>query len=278
MRAGILVKRILGNSTVRNAVRMCVYFPVELYETITRKRSPLIPPRGMRFNDTNTYISLGKRHLDLLASDYQLRPEDNVLDVGCGTGSMALPLTGYLTVGKYEGFDIVPSWIAWCQSHITPGNPSFRFIFIDVYSKHYNSSGKLTADTLKFPYQSGTFDCVLLQSIFTHMLPAGIRNYLHELSRVMKTGARASITTFLLNKESSAAIQNGRSAIPFQYRLGDCLVIDQMFPESAIAVPEDQLMAWFSEAGLAVTKIAYGSWAGRNGCENLHDDLMVHKP
>jgi cyclopropane fatty-acyl-phospholipid synthase-like methyltransferase len=268
---------MLQNSTVRNTVRLCVYFPVDVCEVVARKKSPFIPPRGMRFNDTKTYLFLGKRGLDSLIQHCQLRPDHKVLDVGCGTGSMALPLTDYLTNGSYEGFDIVPSWIAWCQRHITRRNPLFRFVFVDVYSKHYNSSGKLTAETLKFPYDEGVFDCVLLMSIFTHMLPTGIRNYIHELSRVMKTGGHAFITTFLLNEESTAAINDGRSAISFQHSLDGCLIIDKIFPESAIAVPERQLLAWFSEAGLRVTNTMYGSWAGRKGRENLHDDVVVQK-
>jgi hypothetical protein len=190
---------------------------------------------------------------------------------------MALPLLDYLTTGSYEGFDIVPSWITWCQAHITRTNPRFRFAFIDVYSKHYNSSGKLTAEALKFPYDGDVFDCVMLMSVFTHMLPAGIRNYIHELSRVMKPGANAFVTTFLLNEESGAAITNGMSLLAFPHQLGECLVMDEVFPETAIAVPEDQMMSWFSEAGFRVTTAMYGSWAGRSDRENLHDDLVVQK-
>ena len=35
-----------------------------------------------------------------------LEPSDRVLDVGCGVGRMAMPLTGYLDGGSYAGFDV----------------------------------------------------------------------------------------------------------------------------------------------------------------------------
>jgi cyclopropane fatty-acyl-phospholipid synthase-like methyltransferase len=273
----MLVKRMLQNSSVRNTVRVWMYVPVDICEVVARKKPSLVPPRGMRFNDTKTYISLGKRGLDRLIQKCQLQPDQRVLDVGCGTGSMALPLLDYLTQGSYEGFDIVSSWIVWCQRHITRENSRFKFTFVDVYSKQYNSAGNLTSETLRFPYEREQFDCVMLMSIFTHMLPAAIHNYINELSRVMKPGAKAFITTFLLNDESELAIKSGRSAIPFPHRLGDCLVMDKFFPEAAITIPENQVRSWFSDAGFQVTGVAYGSWAGRSDSENLHDDLIVQK-
>jgi cyclopropane fatty-acyl-phospholipid synthase-like methyltransferase len=254
-----------------------MYFPVDVCEIVSRKRPPLIPPRGMRFNNTRTYISLGKHGLDSLIRHCQLRPDHRVLDVGCGTGSMALPLIDYLAGGTYQGFDIVPSWITWCQEHITRRNPRFRFDFIDVYSRHYNSTGKLTSETLKFPYEAESFDFVMLMSVFTHMLPAGIHNYINELSRVMKHGAKGFITTCLLNAESNKAIANGHTALPFPHTLGECRVMDKFFPETGIAVPENEILAWFSEAGLRVTTTMYGSWAGRSEPQNLHDNLVVER-
>jgi ubiquinone/menaquinone biosynthesis C-methylase UbiE len=268
---------MLRDSTVRNTVRMWLYFPVDVYEAVARRKSPLIPPRGMRFRDSSTYLSVGKRGVESLIRECGLQPGHNILDVGCGTGAMALPLMDYLTTGSYVGFDIVPSWITWCQRHITSRNPRFHFELIDVYSKQYNSSGTLNAETLRFPYGGDSFDCVVLMSIFTHMRPAEIRNYIREVSRVMKEGAKSFITAFLINEESAEAIKKGRSAFSFKHKFGDCLVIDEMFPEAAIAVPEDQLVSWLADVGLSVEKVTYGSWAGRSSPENLHDDLIVQK-
>ena len=46
-----------------------------------------------------------------LYSTAQLSPDHRVLDIGCGTGRMAIPLTSFLSKkGSYEGFDIVRRW------------------------------------------------------------------------------------------------------------------------------------------------------------------------
>ena len=56
-----------------------------------------------------------------------LRPDHHVIDIGCGSGRLALPLTNFLRRGRYEGFDIDPDMIAWCRRSITPRHPDFGF-------------------------------------------------------------------------------------------------------------------------------------------------------
>lgn len=272
-----LAKRLLQNSSVRNAVRMCLYFPVDVYETVTRQKPALVPPRGMRYNNTRAYLDVAKVGLAQVIHTCGLKPHHNILDVGCGSGSVAVPLLGYLKQGTYDGFDIVPSWISWCQKNITATNPNFRFKFVDVHSKHYNSSGKITSESLRFPYADRSFDCVMLFSIFTHMRLVGIANYISEIARVLKPGGHGFITSFLLNDESRKAIAEGRSSLPFPYSFEGCLILDDTFPETAIATPERQILEWLGHAGLRVKDIRRGSWAGRSGQPNLHDDLVIEK-
>ena len=57
-----------------------------------------------------------------------------VLDIGCGVGRIAIPLTGYLGGGgQYDGFDVVPGGIAWCEKNISIPFPHFRFELADIY-------------------------------------------------------------------------------------------------------------------------------------------------
>ena len=55
-----------------------------------------------------------------------LKPDERVLDLGCGIGGMAVPFTLYLSdLGSYEGFDVFPNRISWCQENITPSIRTF---------------------------------------------------------------------------------------------------------------------------------------------------------
>ena len=56
-----------------------------------------------------------------------LRPEHRVLDIGSGIGNLAISLAGYLH-GGYDGVEIHPEAVAWCQRTITPRHPGFGFI------------------------------------------------------------------------------------------------------------------------------------------------------
>ena len=130
-----------------------------------------------------------------------LKPDENVLDVGCGIGRMAVPLTKYLK-GVYEGFDIGPEAIKWCQDNISRRYPKFYFQVADVFNEKYNPGGKYKASEYKFPYDNDAFDFVYLTSVFTHMLPHDMENYLSEISRVLRNNGRCLITYYLLNEES----------------------------------------------------------------------------
>jgi len=59
-----------------------------------------------------------------------------VLDIGCGSGRVAVPLTGYLCAGFYEGFDVDAEMIAWCRREIGARYTAFGFEVIDVTNTH----------------------------------------------------------------------------------------------------------------------------------------------
>jgi SAM-dependent methyltransferase len=111
-----------------------------------------------------------------------LKPSHRVLDVGCGIGIMAARLTDFLSpVGSYDGFDVVKIGIDWANNNIARRFPNFRFSHADIFNKHYNPRGKLDPDTFKFSFESGTFDFIFLKSVFTHMRPKSVQNYMAEI-------------------------------------------------------------------------------------------------
>jgi len=194
-----------------------------------------------------------------------LKPEDKILDVGCGIGLAAIPLTKYLCEkGKYEGFDIVDALISWCTKNLTPRFPHFRFQVADVRNDFYNREGRYKASEYRFPFEDETFDFVYLASVFTHMLPDDVEHYISEIVRVLKPGRRCVITYFLLNAESRRLMSQGRATLNFRYDLGRCRSIDEVQKEAAVAYDEDDIRTLYRKYGLEMTKpIWYGPWCGR---------------
>jgi len=96
-----------------------------------------------------------------------LKPEDRVLEVGCGAGRMPIAMTRCITTGSYDGFDIIKESIEHCQQAITPRNPNFRFKHVDIYNSNYNPQGTIRPADFRFPYPDGAFTFAFLTSVFT---------------------------------------------------------------------------------------------------------------
>jgi SAM-dependent methyltransferase len=249
-----------------------------LSETPARRRD-MIPPRTLNFVGDGDYRDVGLEFRDLFVRYGGLKPEDRVLDVGCGTGRMAAPLTGYLAAnGEYEGFDIVKRGVEWSQKHITPRYPNFHFRHSDIKNNFYNPDGVYEACSYRFPYEDGSFDFVFLTSVFTHMFPAEMEKYLEEICRVLKTGGTSFITMFFLNEESQGLIQKGFSTQMFVYELEGCVTTDLESPEIALAFKERYVRTLFTKLGLSIREpIHFGAWCGRKEFLSYQDIVIATK-
>jgi SAM-dependent methyltransferase len=64
----------------------------------------VLPPKSLQKFVGGDYKDIGVLLLSYLVDLCGLQPEEAVLDVGCGSGRAALPLTGYLSSeGRYAG-------------------------------------------------------------------------------------------------------------------------------------------------------------------------------
>jgi SAM-dependent methyltransferase len=164
--------------------------------------------------------------------------------------------------------------VRWCTRRITPRYGTFQFDHVDVYNKHYNPGGTLTADTFDFPYTDDSFDFVFLISVFTHLLPGDMKNYLSEVARVLSPGGRAFITYTLLNDEILRSIESGESHLPYVHLRNGYRTVEPDEPETGVALYESDVRALYSELDLEIIEpIRFGSWSGRES--DSHQDIVV---
>jgi ubiquinone/menaquinone biosynthesis C-methylase UbiE len=231
----------VDDSTLKRTARELYYSAIDIKERLLGQRDQFTPPKKLR-----AFIGIkGKKDFKIVGEEFfkyfvefgGLKPYERVLDVGCGIGRMAVPLTRYLNEkGSYEGFDVWAEGINWATKNITPKFPNFHFKFVDVQNKGYNPKGKLRAAEFKFPFENESFDFVFLTSVFTHMVPKDLENYLSEIARVLKTSGRCLITFFLLDEESTKLVEAKQSTMDFKYKIADGLrTIDDKQPENAVA-------------------------------------------
>ncbi len=97
-----------------------------------------------------------------------LRQDGYVIDIGCGSGRLAKPLSDYLT-GSYLGTDVVPDLVEYARKLVA--RPAWRFEVVDG---------------LTIPEADGQADIVCFFSVLTHLLHEESYVYLREAKRVLK--------------------------------------------------------------------------------------------
>ncbi|MDB5492892.1 MAG: class SAM-dependent methyltransferase [Phenylobacterium sp.] len=228
-----------------------------------RRPPPLTPPRRLWrlvTNKSNDFHDSGARLREFLVAN-GLRPDHHLLDVGCGIGRLAVALTGYLSPpGAYDGFDIMPVAIRWCR-RITERHPNFRFRLVDLKSDRYRPSATGRASAFVFPYPDATFDFVVLTSVFTHMLPADMGNYLSQIARVLKPGGRCLISYYVMTPERRVAAGAGRGAFSFAHRGDGYWAELAELPEAALAYDEPDVLAALEARKLKIVEYFPGEWA-----------------
>lgn len=242
------------------------------------RRQELVPLRyQLNFVGTGDFVAVGDQFLKYFVELGGLNPANRVPDVGSGIGRMARPLTKYLTTGSYEGIEIVPQGIDWCQRNISKRYPNFRFQLADVRNLAYNPRGRFEAAEYQFPFGDGYFDFTCLTSVFTHMQRLEMEHYLLEIARTMRPGGRCLATYFLLNDESRALIEAGHSSLDIRYPLDGCWTSHENMPEVAVGFDEGHIRKLYADLGFGVGTVRYGEWCGRREYLSYQDIIVARR-
>ena len=135
--------------------------------------------------DTCMFRGKGRALRQRTATLAQLQPGDQVLDVGCGTGTLALEIKRRVgSAGRVVGIDPGTEQIARAKAARRDLPIAFQIGVIEQ---------------LAFPDQ--TFD-VVLSTLMMHHLPASLKAQgLAEIARVLKPGGRLIIADFKHKQE-----------------------------------------------------------------------------
>jgi SAM-dependent methyltransferase len=127
------------------------------------------PDEAMRRAVGGEFEGIGFLELETLRH-FGLRQDAYLIDVGCGSGRLAKPLSGYLT-GRYLGIDVVPALLEHAKQIVS--RPEWRFE---------------RAAGLTIPEADNSADFVCFFSVLTHLLHEQSFLYLRDAKRVLKPG------------------------------------------------------------------------------------------
>lgn len=238
-----------------------------------------VPPTHRNFvsPEGTHFIAEGVNLMEILYS-YGLRPEHSLLDVGCGIGRLAIPMTQFMTdEGAYFGLDINLSGIAWCHENLTQKYPNFEFAVINAKNQHYGHQyeyGNDTMQTASIPIKPDRrFDAACTFSLFTHLLWPEVDQYFRIVGPLLKRGAFFLSSLYLMTPAAKQGVAAGTS--PFAFDLsqsGPTYTIKGTSYSHAMAHDETTLLTLAKKHGMSLKcAVHYSGWpTGKPG-----QDLLV---
>jgi ubiquinone/menaquinone biosynthesis C-methylase UbiE len=157
-----------------------------------------------------------------------LRPEHNVVDVGCGSGRLAVALRPFLT-GKFTGTDVLQKALDYAAEKCA--RPDWEFV-------------RTIEPEIPPPAQSADYICFF--SVFTHLLDEDIYRFLAESKRVARPGG--TIVFSYLDFE-----------VPSHWTIFELTVADRN-PNRVLNkfISKGAIHKWCAQLGLTVEKLHDG--------------------
>jgi SAM-dependent methyltransferase len=222
-------------------------------------RGELLPPRRLVSQVPGNFQQVGSEFLGHVTTLGGLLPDKRVLDIGCGPGRIAIPLTGYLSAGgSYEGVDTWSEAVDWCSAHITPRFDNFRFTSLGV-----------GANGGKFPFADAEFDCAVLCAI-SRLDETTFRSYLLEAGRLLRSGGVYFGTCFL-------SYDPDPDDPGHDHRKRPASRSSSSGPQSPFVFSEEDIETVLATCGLRIESVHRGAWAGHPSPLSYQDVIVAIK-
>ena len=185
----------------------------------------------------------------LIAINTPASSGNNIADIGCGTGLLAIASLPFVTLGgHYTGIDVGEEEIRFAKQHYP--NESFSFVHSSDHNEAYTSKdgfvswsnapsavgGRPTSNSPNPPkapvatddpgateaverrwhpwsLENESIDLVTALSVWTHFNEDDALHYVREVGRVLRPGGRAIITLFLLDETFDRRIKESSKAL-----------------------------------------------------------------
>jgi len=217
----------------------------------------------------DTFDVISRGHIEYLQKYVGINANSNVLEIGCGIGRDAIPLTEILSEesgGRYLGVDIIGRSIKWCRDNIAARHHNFKFVHFDVKDQLHNDNGTMATSGIVIPLENNSVDKIILWSVFTHMFKSDIVHYLNEFRRVLKKDGVVFFSCFVVNDEILSSI-NTSAPTPYALRFATkygrgCWINDPVHPAGAVAYDGQALHRFAERAGFKISRYIPGNWSG----------------
>jgi ubiquinone/menaquinone biosynthesis C-methylase UbiE len=232
----------------------------------------------------DTFDVIADAHMNNLRKFIGISPDHSIVEIGCGIGRDAIPLTKILSKrGRYLGVDIIKRSIDFCNQNIKARYNNFDFVHYDVADQLHNPNGSTKTTDIRLPVPDQSVDRIIVWSVFTHLYETDIRHYLSEFRRLLKIDGLAYITVFIVDE---AILDSARKTnltpfnLRFEYKLSEnCFINDPDFPLGAIAYRRNALQSMINDAGLELKRnFLRGSWSGFYKEPEDGQDAMILGP